>query len=404
MASIPIPRDHTRRLSKIEGELELNRWASDIDQRIIEILASLGQAVSRVNVLTNRSTPGTIGAHAPQHYPQTGFDKVLTAAHTGGYDTTATVGTSDNLHRADGRLAFPPAIMSSLSSSTLTLTDDGAGAQTLTTSGGAVTFTSSAGTGTAFRFNTTGTQPKMVVVVGDASLGQRTLLGPAWIVGGLTSETIRCWDAIPPAGGVLTTATIIGYDTTNFQIAPTATSNTANKAYCARMSGPLINNAIGGWTELAAVLCEAPRRSGFGVVVSTLSATIIAECPTVGTTEHIGLYIKQRTAQQTAANRYGIKIDSHNSGTNRYGAFISNKVECNASDFIAGTTTKGLITKDAQATPRFWRMHTDTTGTTSADALMAIDANGILSVTRGASAAGTVKMNLVDVGTAAPTS
>jgi len=118
MADIRKPRPHQRLVSSLNDKLEMNRWASDIDQRILEILESLGETVNRVNKLTTRSTVSgaTLPAvHASTHKPQTGSDPLITAAHSGGYGSTATIGTGDNLLRSDGQFIFPQAIRDTVS-------------------------------------------------------------------------------------------------------------------------------------------------------------------------------------------------------------------------------------------------------------------------------------------------
>jgi hypothetical protein len=101
-------------------------------------------------------------------------------------------------------------------------------------------------------------------------------------------------------------------------------------------------------------------------------------------------------------NAYGVRVPSISQGTNRWGVWSGNKVHCDTSDFIANTTAKGLITKDAQGTPRFWRTYVDAGAGTTGGATISIDAAGVITATRVAGATSTIQIQIVDVGTAAP--
>lgn len=101
-------------------------------------------------------------------------------------------------------------------------------------------------------------------------------------------------------------------------------------------------------------------------------------------------------------NAYGVRSKAVSAGTNRWGVWASNKVHCDASDFIAATNAKGLVTKDTQSTPRFWRMYTEAAAGTTGGVTLAIDAAGALTTTRVGGATGTINIQIVDVGTAAP--
>jgi hypothetical protein len=235
------------------------------------------------------------------------------------YGSTFTAGAANTFIRTDAQLKFPHALMPSAGGTdTLTLTQSGTDL-TLTPSNSGGFFLSLTGTGLSISGPSAGT---MINVNGDFDNPTTTLIQSAWATGALTNKTVRCWDArYQTVAGVWSGSTIIGYDTSSFSFNPTAGSGTDNKAYCMRLSGPVINTNNGGWTELATVLLEAPRRAS-GATVATFAGTIIMECPTVSTTEQTAIYIKQRTAGQLAANRYGIKIDAHNSGTAQTGIEI----------------------------------------------------------------------------------
>lgn len=110
-------------------------------------------------------------------------------------------------------------------------------------------------------------------------------------------------------------------------------------------------------------------------------------------------------------NAYGVNVASLPAGTNRWSFKGSNKVQCDASDFIAAASGKGYIDKDSQSssaggggTARYWRMYVDASATgVAGDVTLAIDSAGTVTATRAGGATGTVLLKLVDVGTAAPT-
>jgi len=127
---------------------------------------------------------------------------------------------------------------------------------------------------------------------------------------------------------------------------------------------------------------------------------------------------------------YGFDCSNINSGTNRYGVNVAgftggtpavsysfcaaqhsvgtvrrtlmgvNSSSLGGGDWITTANGYGLITKDAQGTPEYWRMRTGATGLK--DATMEIDAYGFASYTRAASPTGTVTFTMEDVGTTAP--
>jgi hypothetical protein len=104
----------------------------------------------------------------------------------------------------------------------------------------------------------------------------------------------------------------------------------------------------------------------------------------------------------TPAVSYGVQVGTHSVGTIRRALIGGNTVESTANDFLCSTAAKGLITKDAQGTARFWRMYNDVSGATSVGGTVAIDVNGWATFSRGASPAGTIRLQIGDVGTSAP--
>lgn len=104
----------------------------------------------------------------------------------------------------------------------------------------------------------------------------------------------------------------------------------------------------------------------------------------------------------SSASVYNFRGLVHSIGTNRFGVWTDNQHYCDDSDFVCGTAAKGLIVKDTQGTPEFWRTYPSVSGTTVKDATWTTDADGFASFTRAASATGSVILNIKDTGTTAP--
>lgn len=259
-------------------------------------LGTANAAGSTTTVISVNSTVAVFGAQTPS-----------------GLSNTAAVGTSALAARADHVHEFPTSLQSDSNNATLLLTDNGTD-ETITGSLGNLT----ASIPGAYSFQTTGNPSAIVNIIGTPGGGQVTLMSPAWGSGAVSNTTIRCWDAKPQTSGILTGMTLCGYDTSAFTVTPSSTSDNNNAAYCARLSGPNIANNLAGWSFLAALLAEAPRRSTINAFTVSTAATVIAECPTVSGTSQIGVWIRQRAAQVTATNRYGVYVEAQNSGTNRY--------------------------------------------------------------------------------------
>lgn len=448
MSDIPIPRNHDYRLGTVRQITEVNRWGTEVDSRLVEILECLGQTAKRVNILTTRSTPpsGGVLVHAPQHYPQTGFDPLLTAAPTGGYGLTGTVGTSDNLLRADARLLYPSALAEYVFNTTFTLTAD-ASTQTLTGSAGDLLIRSGShgisfdwwtaagganlpSVGTVLQFNATTVNTSTALVTGVS--GQLN-----WLTGTYVGQTFRgaTFAVTTSAGPSYTSVTARGIDISLGASGNMTGTHTFSERSIIRLG---IGNLLGASvtvTDTSGISMSTWQTIGTVAVCTNVRAAQFSY-PTVGATIRRGVEVTTQTTNSgaeptdaegfymaamargnsrysfravgattgTPAAAYGFYSDAHTVGTSRWSFWGSNKVHCDASDFIAFTTAKGFITKDAQGTPRYWRMTVDSTGATSADATMAVDLNGILTVTRGGAAAGTVNFKIVDTGLAPPVS
>lgn len=244
------------------------------------------------------------------------------AAPTVTYGTTAVEGTLATTLRSDATLKYPAALMSSLSSSTLTLTDD-ITQQTLTGSLGNINYRPASGGGHFLDVDSTTAAAVNTTVQVRVSAGCLTGLQPSFSLGNLSSQTLRAWNvSMGGFAGQLVTSNIIGYDMSTFSVTPAAGSDTANVIYGARIAGALINNTNAGFSDVSGVYITGPRRLASNPTV-TISTGLTVECPSISATSQIGVYVKQRTAQQTATTRYGIKVDAQNSGTTRYGIHVT---------------------------------------------------------------------------------
>lgn len=257
---------------------------------------------------------------------------VNTAAPSGGYGTTALAGSAGSVLRSDARFLYPSALMSSTSNETFTFRDDGLDYFIdITNTHGLTDLTWNIQPTTQFgvRFLPDSvTAPNDTVVISlRPGVGSRSGINSSiTTAGGISSATVTAWNANMLFGSAeFDTATLCAYRIGAISASPTVASDTANKMYGYLGANPTISNANGGWTEVAAAYFGGPKRTLSNPTV-VLGAGIIVECPTVSATEQIGIYVKQQTAQQTAANRYGIKIDAQNSGTNQTGIQIAAQV------------------------------------------------------------------------------
>ncbi len=390
MTLIKTPRAHRKTIKTISNFADLNRWASDLDLRITEILQTLGAASREIATLT-RGTPQTvIVPHATQHLPA-GSDPLATAAPTTvlggtsanaagtansfsrsdhshdvgtavpgiGYSASAAAeGSSNNLLRVDATLLAPTFLRSTTSASTLTLTDDAAD-QTLTGSlgilkivpgsGMRIDFPNSVNASLTIAPGTTTAASLTAGIQGRATAGTRTLLVPNWFspaTGDIfSSQTFRCWDAQFTAfAGQHTNDTIVGYDAQTMTMLPSAGSGGGNNLYAFRNLTFGIYNTNATWADAAAAYFKGVRRLISSPTITT-QATVIIEPPTAATSDQIGLLIRQQTAQATATNRVGIEILAQNSGTNKWSIRAFDPVQLagitmsDATDIVLNTTT-----------------------------------------------------------------
>jgi len=102
----------------------------------------------------------------------------------------------------------------------------------------------------------------------------------------------------------------------------------------------------------------------------------------------------------TPAIAYGFQSVLHAVGITRRSFIGDNTFESPLSDYLCNTASRGLMSKDTQGTPRFWRTFVDATG--NSGMTMTVDSDGFASFARTAAGTGNVILNVVDTGTAAP--
>lgn len=249
---------------------------------------------------------------------------VTLAVPTFSWASAFAAGGANSLVRSDATLRFPPALISTANNTTLTLTDNGSD-QTLTGTLGRVELIPES----YIRIAPTTPDPAQILAISmNLSAGARVGIRTDVSSAGATlaaGEVMRSWNSNFALTCTMNGATVEGYGMGGNTITPAGGSGAANIAYGMHLLGPTIGNANGSWDKAVGAFIEAPRRA-FANPTVTYSATIEGECPTISASDQYGLWLKQRTAQQTATNRYGIKVDEQNSGTNRWGAHISDRV------------------------------------------------------------------------------
>ena len=103
MPTIQTPRGHTKLVKSIQDWHELNRWASSLDRRVIEILQSLDESQLLFSNITATVGKPIVGSHAVQHKPVSGADPLDTNAPSGmlGGTSSNDLGTADAFSQSD---------------------------------------------------------------------------------------------------------------------------------------------------------------------------------------------------------------------------------------------------------------------------------------------------------------
>lgn len=351
------PRPHAALLEKVIGKELDRRRPITSPTSFISDSARPDPTKNKRRVIFVRRADGTYqGQYSDgvnwQTFLATGISY---ATPTFTYGTTATGGSASTTIRSDARLLFPSALMATTSTQTFTLTDNGAD-QTLTSTLGDLYLIPPSSRGFFIGDGVSPGAPITISARFAPSSGASTAgLQTQYLAANISGHTLRAWNVAMAHAAQVVSSSIIGYDMGTFTITPSAGSDTANTSYGAKLQGPLIANATGGFSEVAGLHITAPRRIVSNPTVTAAYGGII-ECPTVSATTQAGIYIKQRVAQQTATNRYGILIDTHNSGTNRWGLQCAEKIENAATDMICSASSKGIIGQYSDQAGRYFRL------------------------------------------------
>lgn len=113
--SIRTPRAFTGQVKAIGNFGELNRWATSINDTVVDSVQSLNDIALALRKIMNTTTPTVVLApHAHTHLPL-GTDPLATAAPSFVFGTAAAVGVANSLVRSDASLAIfdgttPPAV------------------------------------------------------------------------------------------------------------------------------------------------------------------------------------------------------------------------------------------------------------------------------------------------------
>lgn len=391
-----VPRAQQINIPSAVKDLQL--WAADLSRA----LANQFNAISKP-LREGKLTPGP---HASSHFPQTGLDPLATAVHDGGYGTTAAAGIADSLLRSDARFVYPEALATALDrTKTLLVTDDSTYSALLTAAGafgGGSAFPGGAGKGLSL-LAPGGTFPFVVGPNGTMGRGTYNDQDLMFHSGVSISHASRVhgWNlaslTATGTGGVTgIEGSALDTPSSNSTQAIRGIDFTA-RAAGVNANGPInaVKGTIGSYSGTSASRGAAAVFQAVGplsLINQTLPSFYYYEAGPAGGVPIGGTLTLIVGFKQTTA---------FSSGTTKRGVQVINSLECTANDAIFSTAAKGPVMKDTQATPEFWRLYVSATGLK--DATYSMDATEAVTVARGASATGTVTLNIQDVGTAAPT-
>lgn len=365
-----------------------------------------------------------------------------TAAPTSTYGTTGVDGVANTLVRTDARLPYADSLMATGTTKLVTLSDD-ATEGALFTSG--ATFSANGlalkapNATNTLRVGKYGNISMAGVALDDRKLCvfsktdyNETIDSPAAQICSITNTNLGTSAGAVRGIAITASSTMLnaaGASTNPVlgMIVTLSGGNTSNNNFTAPMIGYRFNSmtataqtvgtAIASITAFEAGSSASPyaltrvavtdiwgfRARGGASLLTSASVTNFTgfrcEAITQGTNRY-GLDIAAFTTG-TPTVSYGVQVGTHSVGTTRRSVIGGNSFHCTANDFLCDTAAKGLVVKDTQGTPEYWRFTADTTGTK--DATMTIDSLGFASFTRAASATGTVTFKIVDVGTSLPT-
>lgn len=362
--SITVPRALKKRIKAFGSLQEVNRWGSAVDEAIDDIIESLQQTRQSIRQITRSTGVSSVGLHASTHRPGSGTDPLNTAAHTGGYGSSATVGTGDALLRADARLKWPEANQTLANLATATWTDDAAD-MTLTGSLGQIKLRPSSeildlpkwtgafgggvvgsilrfaanmsdfgtslamGVDAGFSFNLAATLSS-TYRVGRFQFNNPATASIAW--SGATQRILELeFGGEPIMGGTQTITERTGIKMTMRSMRGASVTITDSWGILAD-AWPILNTSAGSYTNAAFMKVQLPTigntiRRGIwltttGTTTGTASANtegFYCEDITIGTARRVNYYAEGATTG-TPTDVYGYYLGTgHGVGTNRYG-------------------------------------------------------------------------------------
>lgn len=250
------------------------------------------------------------------------------ATPTIGFGTAYAQGAATTVIRSDATLKYPAALMSAANAATAMFTDNAVDT-TLTSSLGNFIFVAGGSGGLIFDVDPVSASAVSAIVRIRPGSSNFTGLQTSYF-GGNVSTTMRAWDANMSAfAGVLTGATIVGYDSSTFSVTPSGGSSGTNNLYCMRLTSPIITNTNATWGEAACAYFKGVRRS-ISTPTITTQAGVIIEPPTAATSDQIAILIRNATSEQAVATTNRIALDilaSNSTAPNVYSLRTGNFVD-----------------------------------------------------------------------------
>lgn len=247
-----------------------------------------------------------------------GFGTTLSAIPTIGFSSVYAAGSASTLVRTDATLKAPSLLLSTPTEVVMSLSDDAVSTLQLNgTSGFTVLGFSFAQLTLTAPANAATSRLQVNIDPDFNNVGIQS----AWAGGEFEGASYASWDAkMGGPGSGVSDATVCGFDTSTLSLNPTGVISSGLNYFYGIRCLPVIANNGASFTDAAAGYFRGVRRSFVSPFIA-YQAGIIVEPPTAGTSAQFGILIRQQTAQATGSNRYGIYIDSQNSGTNRWSIY-----------------------------------------------------------------------------------
>lgn len=347
------------------GYIDIARWSYDFSRAVAQ----------KMQTITAGIASGKITA------------TVLAAAHSGGYAQPPTAGTALTFLRSDAKLQYPEALgVATDRSKQVVLTDDATEGALLTAG---ATFSTN-----ALAIHAPNATANLRVgkwgnlALGDASTGlsddilinaRKTNFSSAADIVAMVGQITQLGSG--PMTGLRYTATmtpaapnsnrIIGFDLISSISGANGTGAQTCMALLYFTTGLATRGDIKGIrlnpgaffqntsVNHYGVKGEKPTSNQWGTL--TNNYWFYGESLTGGT-NRIGAFIEGITLG-TPTVAYGFQSALHSVGTTRRSFWGGNSFFCDSNDYITNTAAKGLIVKDGQGTPHFWRFTVGSDGT-----------------------------------------